>query len=356
MRLGERGELKRGSGVPCYLRIASRTIESYLCTTHMVADSSDKMRTRLITFVTEVRETWTCCSRDPCSFTTFDMTDKANNWYPPTPQSVLAPVPGHKQQLPPSFALPASSLPPYQQPSPDTDSPGGEKQQHRPRSESLAYLLNPETDNSRTERATPSSLTITAEAQLTGPVFGYFESLQQGFQQVEASGVSSAAAASKFRAHSALIQQDLAESPEVTSLASNEDDEDQDPSYTSSGSRKRPRREAAVTASRLIPRQPSPFELSPPPSRSGSGGVASSNRKVSHSLIERRRRERINDCLGHLKQVVPQCRAEGEKKVARAKERGRKRGKKGEDDGGDDGQRGGLHKLEILQVSYCRIG
>lgn len=143
-----------------------------------------------------------------------------------------------------------------------------------------------------------------------------------------------------------------------------EDDEDFDPDYIAP--RKRPRREAASEAAKRIPRQPSPFELreasvsnspqvllltrsfpsteSPP--RSGGGGQ--SNRKVSHSLIERRRRERINDCLGHLKQLVPQCREEGEKKVARAKERGRKRGRKGED-GAEEG-RGGLHKLEILQV------
>ena len=48
--------------------------------------------------------------------------------------------------------------------------------------------------------------------------------------------------------------------------------------------------------------------------------------------------------------MVPQCREEGEKKVARAKERGRRKGRKGEqyEESGDT--RGGLHKLEILQV------
>lgn len=147
-------------------------------------------------------------------------------------------------------------------------------------------------------------------------------------------------------------QQSAVKSPGISSVQSDDDDdEDDDPSYTSSESRKRPRREAAVAAARLIPRQPSPFELSPPPSRGSSAGGAQSNRKVSHSLIERRRRERINDCLSHLKQIVPQCRAEGEKKVAKAKERGRKRGRKGGDIMADEAQRGGLHKLEILQVS-----
>lgn len=49
--------------------------------------------------------------------------------------------------------------------------------------------------------------------------------------------------------------------------------------------------------------------------------------------------------------MVPQCREEGEKKVARARERGRRRGRKSEaDEEGGEG-RGGLHKLEILQVS-----
>jgi hypothetical protein len=68
---------------------------------------------------------------------------------------------------------------------------------------------------------------------------------------------------------------------------------------------------------------------------------------VSHSLIERRRREKINDCLSTLKTMVPQCREEGERKERRARERGRKRGR-GEEE--EEGSRGGLHKLEILQV------
>ncbi|GAA5905141.1 hypothetical protein JCM5296_006927 [Sporobolomyces johnsonii] len=121
---------------------------------------------------------------------------------------------------------------------------------------------------------------------------------------------------------------------------------------------KRPRRSAAIVAARNIPRHPSPFELesddasvSPPPpasssARAGGSGSSSapSKRKVSHSLIERRRREKINECLATLRETVPNLREEGERKLARAKERGRKRGK-----GDDAGERGGLHKLEILQ-------
>lgn len=135
------------------------------------------------------------------------------------------------------------------------------------------------------------------------------------------------------------------ESPEAA--AEDLDDDYNDEDYGSSHSRKRPRREAAVAAAKNIPRQPSPFELSPPTTtRAGP-----SNRKVSHSLIERRRRERINDCLAHLKKLVPQCQEEGKKKIARARERSKKRGRRGED-GDDEGEggRGGLHKLEILQV------
>lgn len=66
-------------------------------------------------------------------------------------------------------------------------------------------------------------------------------------------------------------------------------------------------------------KQPSPFELSgdehipsPSPSdedeeesdrdksvrRSGKAKEGKASRRVSHSLIERRRREKINDCLG----------------------------------------------------------
>ncbi|GAA5966125.1 hypothetical protein JCM21900_004948 [Sporobolomyces salmonicolor] len=121
---------------------------------------------------------------------------------------------------------------------------------------------------------------------------------------------------------------------------------------------KRPRRSAALVAARNIPRHPSPFELesddgsvSPPPpasstARAGASGssFAPSKRKVSHSLIERRRREKINECLATLRETVPNLREEGERKLARAKERGRKRGK-----GDEAGERGGLHKLEILQ-------
>ena len=130
----------------------------------------------------------------------------------------------------------------------------------------------------------------------------------------------------------------------------------------------RPRRSAAIAAARNLPRQPSPFDLEdddddddavegdpspsaspPPPSSSrGAGGSGSSRRKVSHSLIERRRREKINDCLAILRETVPSLREEGERKLARAKERGRKRGR-----GDDAGERGGLHKLEILQASFC---
>ncbi|BGP13669.1 hypothetical protein JCM10213_002237 [Rhodosporidiobolus nylandii] len=138
---------------------------------------------------------------------------------------------------------------------------------------------------------------------------------------------------------------------------------------------KRPRRSAAIVAARNIPRHPSPFELddgaaavddgeadpdvdedslSPAPAgssrtRGGGGGGGQSKRKVSHSLIERRRREKINECLNTLRETVPQLREEGEKKLAKARERGRKRGR-----GDEAGERGGLHKLEILQgtISY----
>ncbi|GAA5845961.1 hypothetical protein JCM11251_002952 [Rhodosporidiobolus azoricus] len=146
----------------------------------------------------------------------------------------------------------------------------------------------------------------------------------------------------------------------------------------------RPRRAAAIIAGRNIPRQPSPFDLaegdedpyaegdeedalsmSPPPSGSGSrkrAGTGStsgaggsekggpSKRKVSHSLIERRRREKINVCLQTLRETVPSLKEEGEKKMAKARERGKKRGR-----GDDSGERGGLHKLEILQGTILYI-
>lgn len=147
-----------------------------------------------------------------------------------------------------------------------------------------------------------------------------------------------------------------------------DDDHDWFPSAdTAAAASKRPRRSAAMAAARKIPRQPSPFDLededsdaeeadpspsvSPPPTTSSrtTGGNGTAKRKVSHSLIERRRREKINECLANLRETVPNLREEGERKIARAKERGRKRGR-----GDDAGERGGLHKLEILQVRCGR--
>ncbi|BGP29838.1 hypothetical protein JCM10296v2_001584 [Rhodotorula toruloides] len=130
---------------------------------------------------------------------------------------------------------------------------------------------------------------------------------------------------------------------------------------------KRPRRSAAIAAARNLPRQPSPLDLedddpsvkepspstSPPPTASSSraaGMAGSSKRKVSHSLIERRRREKINQCLQVLKETVPSLKEEGERKMARARERGRKRGR-----GDEAGERGGLHKLEILEGTIAYI-
>lgn len=57
-----------------------------------------------------------------------------------------------------------------------------------------------------------------------------------------------------------------------------------------------------------------------------------------------------------LKTIVPVCREEGQKKEARARERGRKRGRKDVDDEaeeveGGEGHRSGIHKLQILVVS-----
>ncbi|KAL8292995.1 hypothetical protein RQP46_000689 [Phenoliferia psychrophenolica] len=123
--------------------------------------------------------------------------------------------------------------------------------------------------------------------------------------------------------------------------------------------RKRPRREASVAA-KLALRQPSPLDLSPPfrptggAGGNGGGGGSQANRKVSHSLIERRRREKINQCLATLSEVVPQNQEERERKDKKAKERGRKRGRKG-DDGDDDGNRNGLHKLEVLEGTILYI-
>lgn len=135
----------------------------------------------------------------------------------------------------------------------------------------------------------------------------------------------------------------IAVSPPTKPIASSES------AAAKTTTRKRPRREAALT-------KPSPErEISPLDGDYGktTTGPTQNNRKVSHSLIERRRREKINECLANLKQTVPFCREEGQRKEARAKERGRKRGRKVDDE--EEGSRGGLHKLEILQGTILYI-
>ncbi|KAK4704938.1 hypothetical protein P7C70_g1275, partial [Phenoliferia sp. Uapishka_3] len=143
-----------------------------------------------------------------------------------------------------------------------------------------------------------------------------------------------------------LSEEPVASSSGVTTMADYED--------APGSSRKRPRREAALVA-KLALRQPSPQadSDSPPPIPPSEYGYQS-NRKVSHSLIERRRRERINSCLATLSLVVPQCREEGEKKERKARERGRKR-VKAQAAGEEEGQKNGLHKLEVLEGTILYI-
>ncbi|SCV67067.1 BQ2448_5713 [Microbotryum intermedium] len=141
---------------------------------------------------------------------------------------------------------------------------------------------------------------------------------------------------------------------------------------SSSNLRKRPRRGAAIEAARKLPKAPSPFDsdLDEDPSSSSATtprrrhgprldtqSSSNSKRKISHSLIERRRRERINECLSQLKRLVPQCREYGEEKRLRARERGRNRVRANEalEDGSSGIGASGLHKLEILQGTILYI-
>lgn len=130
-----------------------------------------------------------------CDITTMS-TEKQEQWTPPTPQSVLVAVSAPKLPRVLFELLPPSSLP-RQEVSPATDS-GNEEKHHeyqRPRSESLAYLLNPEDDKHGAEeigvvRATPSSINNAfSEAELTAPVLGYFNELQEAFRPAEAEQV-----------------------------------------------------------------------------------------------------------------------------------------------------------------------
>jgi hypothetical protein len=74
-------------------------------------------------------------------------------------------------------------------------------------------------------------------------------------------------------------------------------------------------------------------------------------RRISHSLIERRRRERINECLQKLRNIVPQCSAMAELKRQKSRRRNRPSASSAAAGGGEDGAGGGggnMHKLEIL--------
>ncbi|GAA5861670.1 hypothetical protein JCM8547_000700 [Rhodosporidiobolus lusitaniae] len=275
-----------------------------------------------------------------------DAAQPADSWFPPTPpRSNLVPLPtptlpvDHLVLLPP----PALSLP-----SPNDD-------------DDKDYTMN--------EALFP-------QASKTG-------SLPSLAPLLSSSSTSSSASSAFFPPpdSSTTLSRSAQEASDAL-LAARLAHENASPSTSSSS---RPRRSAAIVAARNIPRQPSPFDLeddgeggsyvagkeededgeedyeeengggaSPGPSssasrkRSASSSAApaggASKRKVSHSLIERRRREKINQCLMSLKETVPSLKEEGKRKMAKARERGRKRGR-----GEDAGERGGLHKLEILQ-------
>ncbi|KAK4048822.1 hypothetical protein OIV83_004588 [Microbotryomycetes sp. JL201] len=213
------------------------------------------------------------------------------------------------------------------------------------RGSSLGSLLNSSARDVDC-RATPSSVRPLAHDNVPAAVKGYFSSSKETLELSQDSAPPSSRHGGD--AHAMTDQQESAADPD-SDWYENEKARGKGSPYKASV--KRPLREAAATAQRSIPRQTSSLELSPPPARPG---TQHSSRRVSHSLIERRRREKINECLAHLKRLVPQCRAEGERKIARARERGRKRRRKSDEDL-DDSPRGGLHKLEILQGTILYV-
>jgi TATA-binding protein-associated factor Taf7 len=108
-----------------------------------------------------------------------------------------------------------------------------------------------------------------------------------------------------------------------------------------------------------------------------------SKRRATHSQIERRRREKINDCLLTLCSLVPACvaeveaRREAERQEAAAaaqpssaaggagkRKRSRRKEKKEQPTTAEEGAKEeelGLHKLEVLthaigEGQFCRLG
>lgn len=86
--------------------------------------------------------------------------------------------------------------------------------------------------------------------------------------------------------------------------------------------------------------------------------TASASRKASHSVIERRRRERINETLAKLSELVPGCRAALEAKDAKSSTRSRRKSDRagGKVMMGETALNvGGLHKLDVLLATVEHI-
>lgn len=108
---------------------------------------------------------------------------------------------------------------------------------------------------------------------------------------------------------------------------------------------------------RKMNKQPSPFELDlteEEPTRCKSKIPAARNRKTLHSLIERRRREKINDCLVRLCDLVPACQESILPKRPLVKPT-RRHGERADQDF-DCKAQVPLSKLEILQRTIAYIG
>ncbi|KAM0792113.1 hypothetical protein ACM66B_004817 [Microbotryomycetes sp. NB124-2] len=273
------------------------------------------------------------------------MSKNGTSWVPPTPQSVListfsaSTASTHVdddvtfEPLPPAIR----SISGDNEPISDFQKSSAFALSATQQATSLQSLLNPAARDLADELAVPGSSESLVSDQVPEAVRGCFASSNESLKTSQAE--HSAVKGSSAHAYAA--------SRPVLPGAEESNSQTRDESTRDRREAKRTKREAAATAQRSLPRRNSPpEELSPPPvPRSG---TQHSNRRVSHSLIERRRREKINECLAHLKRLVPQCRVEGERKIARARERGRKRGRKSDEES-DDSPRGGLHKLEILQ-------
>ncbi|GAA97864.1 uncharacterized protein L969DRAFT_96245 [Mixia osmundae IAM 14324] len=238
-------------------------------------------------------------------------------WAPPTPDSLLVPV-QHSADSPPELDLdaaahakqPASTAQPSDARALPTQHLQSRASTHHARGSSVSIdsLLNPQID-SKIDNATFSFASEpdrpakrASEEQELSPIALKTARRNHEYGWSRTPSIRKAAVKAKEAVWQATLE---------NSTASSESDV-------------APRAEDLYVpaAAELVSNNPQKGRRAPLRSDSGKTAANSkTSRKISHSLIERRRREKINDCLQSLAHLVPECRAQVSQHTSKARER-----------------------------------